>query len=467
MTFQPANAGPGSVNVQTLLNEHPFSGFQWVIFALCFLIVLIDGFDTAAIGFIAPSLISEWGIEKSHLGPVLSAALFGIAFGALSAGPLADRLGRKSVLTTAVVLMGVASLVSALSSSLTELSIWRFITGLGLGAAMPNAVTLMNEYCPDSKRSFITNAMFCGFPVGSAFGGFFAAWMIPHFGWRSLLILGGVVPLALAVLMIAALPESVRFMVARRYPAERIRRALSRITGRAVEATGFTLGETAAAPGASAGADADASAGPQGLRLVFSRKFIVGTLMLWTTYFMGLVIVYGLVNWMPVLFREAGIAPGQAAIIAALFQLGGFGAIFFGLLMDRGNANLIIACGYFLTCLAVMAIGQVLGSGVPVLVAAVFVAGLLMNTSQSSMQALAAEYYPTAGRASGVAWMLGIGRFGGIAGSFLVAELSSRHLALPSVFLVVGIPGLIAALALLVKNRVAGPSQAALKTGGH
>ena len=462
MTSQSTSPGRGSVNVQTLLNEHPFSGFQWVIFILCFLIVLIDGFDTAAIGFIAPSLINEWGIEKTHLGPVLSAALFGIAFGALSAGPLADRLGRKSVLTVAVVLMGVASIVSAMSSTLTELSIWRFVTGLGLGAAMPNAVTLMNEYCPDSKRSFITNAMFCGFPVGSALGGFFAAWMIPHFGWRSLLIFGGVVPLVLSVLMIVALPESVRFMVVKGYPAERIRRALSRITGRVIEATGFTLGEANAAS-----SGANAVAGPQGLRLVLSRKFIVGTLMLWITYFMGLVIVYGLVNWMPVLFKEAGIPPGQAAIIAALFQLGGFGAIFFGLLMDRGNANLIIAGGYLLTCLAVMLIGQVLGSGVPALVAAVFVAGLLMNTSQSSMQALAAEFYPTAGRASGVSWMLGIGRFGGIAGSFLVAELSSRHIALSSVFLIVGIPGLIAALALLVKNQVAGPSQAARPSGGH
>lgn len=447
-----SNAPTGApTNVQQVLNEHPFSGFQWLIFGLCFLIVLIDGFDTAAIGFIAPSLISEWGIERSNLGPVLSAALFGIAFGALSAGPLADRLGRKSVLTAAVVVMGVASIVSAMSSSLTELSIWRFVTGLGLGAAMPNAVTLMNEYCPDGKRSFITNAMFCGFPVGSAVGGFFAAWMIPHFGWRSLLVLGGVVPLVLAVLMLLVLPESVRFMVVKGYPAERIRRALSRITGQAVQATQFVLSEGAPVAGA--------AAGPQGLKLVLSGRFLLGTVMLWLTYFMGLVIVYGLVNWMPVLFKDAGIAPSQAAVIAALFQLGGIGAIFVGLLMDRGNANLIIATGYLLTSLAVMFVGQVLGSGVPALVAAVFLAGLLMNASQSSMQALAAEYYPTAGRASGVAWMLGIGRFGGIAGSFLVAELARQHLALSSVFLIVGFFGLIAGAALVVKNYFAGAAQ--------
>lgn len=155
-------------------------------------------------------------------------------------------------------------------------------------------------------------------------------------------------------------------------------------------------------------------------------------------------------------------------MIAALFQLGGVGAIFVGLLMDRWNANLIIATGYFLTSLGVAFIGQVLGGGVGMLVASVFIAGLLMNAAQSSMQALAAEYYPTECRASGVSWMLGIGRFGGIAGSFLVAELSRRHLELPQVFMVVAIPGVIAALALLVKNRYAGgaPRTSMLGLGG-
>ena len=132
------------------LNENPFSPYQWLTFALCFFIVLLDGFDTAAIGYIAPSLITEWGVQRPALAPVLSAALFGLAFGALSSGPLADRFGRKKVLVGSVLLMGVACLSSAFAAELNHLVVWRFITGLGLGAAMPNAVTLMSEYCPDS-----------------------------------------------------------------------------------------------------------------------------------------------------------------------------------------------------------------------------------------------------------------------------------------------------------------------------
>lgn len=444
----PAQPASDVVDVQQFLNEHRFSPYQWGIFALSFLIVLMDGFDTAAIGFIAPSLISEWGIDKPSLAPVLSAALFGLAFGALGAGPLADRFGRKWLLIGSVVVMGGASLISATATNLTELEIFRFITGLGLGAAMPNAVTLMNEYCPDNKRSFITNSMFCGFPIGSAFGGFFAAWLIPHYGWRSLLILGGVVPLLLVVVMFFVMPESVRFMVVRGAPVERIRKVLTRISADAARAKTFVMGEVK-------GALASPEQGKTGLALILSRRYIVGTVMLWLAYFMGLVIVYGLVNWMPVLFKEAGIESSQAAVIAALFQLGGIGAIFFGYLMDRFNANRIIAAGYFLTCLAVSLIGQVVGSPPLMLAAAVFFAGLLMNAAQSSMQALAAAYYPTAGRATGVAWTLGIGRFGGIAGSFLVAELARRHLPLPEVFILVGVPGLIAAAALLIKDRCA------------
>src|SRR5216683_4059818 len=205
-----------SIDVQTFLNEHPFSRFQWLVFALCFCIVLLDGFDTAAIGYIAPSLITEWGVERPALGPVLSAALFGLAFGALSAGPLADRFGRKAMLIGSVLIFGVACLASAFSGSLTQLVIWRFITGVGLGAAMPNAVTLMSEYCPDQRRATLTNTMFCGFPLGAAFGGFLAAWMIPQWGWRSVLLLGGTTPLVVVVLLLIVLPESVRYMVAKR-----------------------------------------------------------------------------------------------------------------------------------------------------------------------------------------------------------------------------------------------------------
>jgi AAHS family 4-hydroxybenzoate transporter-like MFS transporter len=427
-------------DVQVFLNTHGFSGYQWLIFGLCFMVVLLDGFDTAAIGYIAPSLVGEWGVSKPALAPVLSAALFGLAGGALSAGPLADRLGRRTVLLGSVFVFGAACLASGYVNTLTELTVLRFVTGLGLGAAMPNAVTLTSEFCPDRQRAMLTNAMFCGFPLGAAFGGFLASWMIPVWGWRSVLHLGGVVPLILFVVMLFALPESVRYMVAKGQPVERIRRILNRISKTAANATSFVLTETRA----------DVAA-KSGLGVVLSPRYRTGSLMLWLAYFMGLVIFYALINWMPILFKEAGMSPQKATLVSALFPLGGVGAIAFGWLMDRFNANRVIAFGFALTALAVFMVGQLIGED-GALVLMVFVAGAIMNTAQSSLPALAAAFYPTQGRATGVSWMLGIGRFGGIAGSFLVAQLTAHQMGFAGIFTVVAVPGLIAAAALLVKQ---------------
>jgi AAHS family 4-hydroxybenzoate transporter-like MFS transporter len=430
-----------AIDIQKLIDEHPLSAWQWLVFGMCFLIVLLDGFDTAAIGYIAPSLIKSWGVSKPMLGPVLSAALFGLAAGALSAGPVADRLGRKRVLVTAVGVFGVATVASAFATELFQLSVLRFVTGLGLGAAMPNAVTLMSEYCPSARRSMLTNLMFCGFPLGAAFGGFLAAWMIPQWGWQSVLLLGGIAPLLLTAVMLALLPESVRFLVARREPVERIRAALARIAGpRVNDYERFTLSETRVVTNERGG-----------LAQVLARPYRLGTLMLWTAYFMGLLIFYALINWMPLLLKEAGLEPKTATLISALFPLGGVGAVFFGWLMDRFEPNRLLAFGFALTSVAVWFIGQAVGH-VGGLVASVFLAGVLMNTAQSSLPALAAAFYPTNGRATGVAWMMGIGRFGGIAGSFLVAQLSALHVGIGTLFAVVACPALIAAAALWVKR---------------
>lgn len=427
------------INVQTFINAHPFGRFQWLVFFMCFVIVLLDGFDTAAIGFIAPSLLTEWHLTKPELAPVLSAALFGLACGALTAGPLSDRLGWRSLLLGAVVIFGASCLASAFAQSLQQLTVLRFVTGIGLGAAMPNAVTLMGEFCPDRRRATIINLMFCGFPLGAALGGFLAAWMIPHFGWRSVLAFGGVTPLLLAVLLAVKMPESVRFMVANAQPYQRIQKALARISRAALDSEHFTLTESAP------------SSGKSGLNIVLSKTYLVGSLMMWLAYFMGLVIFYASINWMPVLLKDAGLPAKSATLVSALFPLGGVGAVLAGVLMDRFNANRIIAVCYALTAVSVYAIGQAAGN-VGALVAVIFLAGVLMNTAQSSLPALAASFYPTAGRGTGVAWMLGVGRFGGIAGSFLVAELARRQFTFADIFATVAVAGAIACVGLLIKQ---------------
>lgn len=431
-----------ATDVQAFINQSPFSGFQWVVFGLCFFIALLDGFDTAAIGYIAPSLIAEWGVTKPALGPVLSAALFGLAFGALSSGPLADALGRKKVLVVAVLIFGVGSFASAYAADLTHLTVYRFLTGIGLGAAMPNAATLLSEYSPDTRRATLVNAMFCGFPLGATLGGVLTAWMIPQWGWRSVLMFGGIAPLVLVVLLVVLLPESVRYMVAKGQPVEKIRAVMMKISDAAANIVSFILTEKA-----------PATTAKSGIGVVMSRSYVVGSVMMWLACFMGLLIFYAIMNWMPILFNDAGLPKGQAIMITSLFPLGGIGAIFFGMLMDRFNANKIIAVGYLLTAVSIYAIGQVAGN-VGLLIVVVFVAGTIMNTAHTCLPALAANFYPTQGRTTGVSWMLGIGRFGGIAGSFLVAELVRRQLGFSEIFAIIAIPALVSMVALVVKQIV-------------
>ena len=186
---------------------------------LCFLVAAIDGFDTAAIGYIAPALKASFEVAGPQLAPLFGAGLFGLMIGAVVFGPLADRVGRKAMQIAAVAFFGLASLASTWSTSIEMLTVFRFVTGLGLGCAMPNAITLTSEYVPEARRSFLTMAMFCGFTVGSALGGFAATQLIADHGWASVLVLGGAMPLVLAPVLFVALPESVRFLVLKRAPS--------------------------------------------------------------------------------------------------------------------------------------------------------------------------------------------------------------------------------------------------------
>ncbi|MCP1772124.1 AAHS family 4-hydroxybenzoate transporter-like MFS transporter [Neisseria perflava] len=433
-----------TLNVQDFLNQNRFSPYQWLIFAICFLIAFFDGMDTAAIGYIAPSLLDDWGLEKKQLAPVLSAALFGLAIGAVSFGPVADKIGRKVVLTFSVILFSATCVASAFTENLMQMTVLRFITGLGLGAAMPNAVTLLAEYCPDKKRSLIVNTMYCGFPVGAAAGGFFASWLIPAYGWRTALMWCGLLPLILGFFMIFLLPRSAAYMVVKKYPQERIRKILNRINPRAdLSRTEFVVTEKKAA---------DSAANP--MALVLGKELRAGSILLWICYFMGLIIFYAMINWMPVLFKEANMPPTLGPKIAGLFALGGLGAIASGWLMSRYNGNKLIALISFLTAVSVAFIGWSLGHSLWMLIFVVLFAGIMQNTAQTSLPALAAQFYPTACRTTGVSWMLGIGRMGAIAGTFLTGQLLAWKLDFVTIFVILAIPSLILTVCLLIKQKI-------------
>lgn len=315
------------LDVRELINGNPLSRFQKLVVFLGFCVIALDGFDIAIMGFIAPTLKHEWGVTNYELGFVISAALIGLALGALLSGPLADWLGRKKIIVNSVFFFGFWTIVTAFSQNIEQMIFFRFMTGLGLGAAMPNIGTLVSEYAPERQRSFLITVIFCGFTFGAAAGGFSASWLIPRFGWHSLMALGGILPLLFAPLLIWLLPESVRFLVVKRAPAARIRAILQRLyPGQIADNAEFTL------PAQPANTNA--------MRLVLSRHYRLGSLMLWLVYFMGLFLVYILGSWLPTLVKEVGLTVSQAAVMTAIYQAGGtVGSLFAGWLMDRINPH--------------------------------------------------------------------------------------------------------------------------------
>ncbi|CAD6512605.1 MFS transporter [Paraburkholderia metrosideri] len=464
------------VDVQAFIDEQRFSPFQWTILILCFLVVAADGFDTAAIGFIAPSLVQQWGISRSSLGPVMSAALVGLGIGALAAGPFADRVGRKTVLVLSVFFFGIWSLAAARASSIESLTVLRFFTGLGLGAAMPNAVTLMSEYAPARIRAMAVNAMFCGFSCGLAIGGLASAWLIPHFGWPGVLVAGGVGPIALTVLLILLLPESAQFLAVRRQADQRIARILQRIAPHlSLDGCRFVAQEDRGAHATKAdtvthASDAKERGGPGtraqwALAVVLSSRYRFGTLMLWLAYFMGLLIYYLLTNWLPTLFKDTGFSSEKAALMTSLFPLGGvLGNLCVGWIMDRFVGHRVVALTYVLVGLLVLLVGQGVGHHIW-LGTLIFLTGTVATSAVTSMSALAASFYPTHARATGVAWMLGVGRIGGVAGALVGAALMGLGWQFGAVFSLLCVPAVIAASGVyLMMRRVPDDKSASERT---
>jgi len=430
-----------TVNVTRLIDARKVGGFQYLVAALCAVTVFLDGYDTQSIAFVAPSIAQELHLTRPELGPLFVSSLVGLLFGQLGFGPLADKIGRRWVIIICTVIFGVLTLAATTSTSLTELLVWRFLAGLGLGGAMPNGIALTAEYAPTRRRATIVMIMFTGFSLGAAFGGAVAANVIPTHGWRAVWYVGGVLPLLLVPIQFFALPESIRFLVVSDAASERIGRLLKRID------------RAFAAPLGTRYDVDEAHAHGVPVAHLFREQRTFGTFMLWIMFFTNLLSIFFLQNWIPTMAHDVGIAVGTAVLIGTMFQVGGVvGSLLVGLPIDKFGAYRVIPLMFAGAIVFVGLIGLSVGS-VPALMVLTFGAGFCVVGGQNCANALAAIFYPTAMRATGVGWALGIGRIGGIIGPLLAGALLARHMGYDMLFLLGALAPLCTTAAMFAMSR--------------
>ena len=430
-----------TIDIAGVIGGAQLGRLQWTIVIISALVIMLDGFDSLAVTFAAPTLSKEMGRSIASFGPIFSASTFGLIFGSLFLGPVADRLGRKNVLLAAVAVFGIASLLPIVDFAYGHLIAYRFITGIGLGAAMPAAIALTTEYAPVRQKAILVNIMFIGFPLGGVIGGLVASRLVPTFGWRAVFLLGGVVPLLLIPIIIAYLPESIALLATRGEIArERILKALKRLD-----------------PSSSYG-DADTFVIPReehksGVRSLFSADYSIGTFLLWAIFFLTLFVVTVMAFWLPAMMDRIGLPLERAIIAPVAFLAGGIiGALILGGAIDRKGAPLPLILAFVLCGGLLVGFGYTSGS-IALAFVLIFFIGMSGVGAQLSINALAARFYETKNRSTGVGWALGIGRFGSIAGPLLGALMFNPAIGLSGMLSIVAVASLLAALAVYLLSR--------------
>ena len=360
--------------------------YQQGVVALAALAIVFDGFDNQVLGFATPALIKAWGITKGQMAPVAAIGLIGMTIGTMIAGVLGDRFGRRTMLIASVMLFGAMTCLIGFTGDLWQLGALRFLSGLGLGGAMPNATAIAAEYTPARRRALAVTLTIVCIPLGGLVAGLIARTILPGMGWQALFFVAGALPLVVGLILLAALPESPSF--------------------------------TAGAPPRQ----------KAGLADLFGPAILRDTLALWSAFFACLLAVYAVFSWAPTMLTEAGFPPATASDGLSAFNLGGVGGAVLaaGFIMQIGSRRSLLTLSAIALIIAAFSAVWVVGSGdAGRAVLALGALGFAINGVQTTLFAVAAHVYPEEIRATGVGAALGIGRIGAVLSTFLGAAALS------------------------------------------
>ncbi len=428
------------LNVSDVIDGSRIGQFQVTLFALCALSLIMDGFDVQAMGYVGPEIIGEFGIPGAQIGTIVSAGFVGVLIGSLFFTVLGDKIGRRPVLIIGTFFFAILTLLTGLfAQTAGQLMLLRLIGGIGMGSIIPNATALIAEYSPARIRVTLIMTITVGFTAGAALGGLVSAYMMPMFGWRSVFYFGGIIPLLVGILMIFWLPESLQFLAARGQFGK-VGRWLKRVD-----------------PSAAIGPDTqyfipeENKGGVPVLSLLTDGRAPV-TLLYWGVNFTNLLNLYFLAGMLPTILNQTvNMSSSTSALITGTMQLGGtVGTFGLAWLIAKRGFTPMLTLTFATAALAIALVGsQTVMTAVPLLTIVVFIAGWCVIGGQPGLNALAATYYPTYMRSTGIGWGLGIGRVGAIVGPYVGGRLLALEWGADQMFLAFAVPALVSTLIMI------------------
>jgi AAHS family 4-hydroxybenzoate transporter-like MFS transporter len=433
---------PHEIDVGRLLEDRPIGRFHLVTFGLCFLIFFVDGLDYYAANIGASSIVRDFGAEVGAMGPVFRWGFVGIFIGSLSFGIIGDRFGRKTGILLGVFAYSLPALLMPFATSLDQVALFRFLTGLGIGGVVPNVIALLSETAPKRYRVSAVMASFIGYSLGGATTGVVAAWLIPVFGWSILFVTAGVAGMILLAVLVFVLPESIPLLAAKQPDSPRLRKLVARAAP-----------ELAIAPETRFVLRRPANETKFSLKLLFTGFRRYATPLIWVAFFAEALTYITLTTWFAVVLEAAGLSRTQAAISFSYAAVGAMAAILLlGPMIDRFGPRAVVVS-------STIAVGAIYYLGTPGLPPALVTAiGILAYASASSthqaLNGMVGHFYPTIIRGNGVGYATGMGRVAAIIGPGFIGTLFADKLPLQEILLFIAAPDLVVAAVCIALDRL-------------
>jgi AAHS family 4-hydroxybenzoate transporter-like MFS transporter len=437
MTASATTGSHANFDVTKAIDEGGFTNLQKLTYLLAALAIVMDGFDGQMIGYAIPMIMKEWGVTRAAFSVAVASGLFGMAIGSLSAGVIADKIGRKPVLIASLILVGMSTTLIGYAPDVTTIAIIRFFAGLGIGAALPAATTLTAEFIPFRYRTMaVTTAIVC-YPLGGMLAGLAASQILVTQGWRTFFFVGGAMPIAFALVLILFLRESPQYLARQSSRWEELRTLMEKMAHQVSQVREFTDGAIVAAKRGSIGE-------------LFRNGRAPDTIWLWISFFVTQLSIYSAFSWLPTMLTTEGLSPALAGMGLTAYNFGGvIGAVLCALAINRFGSRWPMTIWAAMSAITAFGLKLVSITATPeIFLWGLGFHGLFVTALQCALFALCAHMYPTLIRATGAASAMAFGRVGAFVSSFAGAAMitaggASAYLNLLGGSMIIAVVGLV------------------------